>query len=69
MLAQVDLILQIDAQHLGRLAAHAPEYDSAIRAAVTRQLQEHGYADGAFLAGLYNASRPKGVSAFPPRSF
>jgi hypothetical protein len=65
---QVNLILQID-PHLARLAAHAPEHDSAIRASLTRQLQEHGFADGSFLAGLYNASRPKGVSAFPPRTF
>lgn len=65
---QVNLILQID-PHLARLAAHAPEYDSGIRAAITRQLQEHGFADGTFLAGLYNASRPKNLSAFPPRTF
>lgn len=65
---RVNLILQID-PNLARLAAYAPEYDSGIRAAITRQLQEHGYADGSFLAGLYNASRPKNLSAFPPRTF
>ncbi|HWY53011.1 MAG TPA: hypothetical protein VNZ03_01005 [Terriglobales bacterium] len=64
---QVDLILQIDAQHLGRLAAHSPEFDSGIRASLTRQLQEYGFADGTFLRNLYNAMRPLGLSAFPPR--
>jgi hypothetical protein len=66
---QVDLILQIDAQHLGRLAAHSPDFNSGIRACLSRQLQEHGFADGIFLCNLYNAMRPKGLGAFPPRSF
>jgi hypothetical protein len=68
LVQRTNLVLTAD-PNLSRLAAHAPEYDSGIRAAITRQLQEHGYADGAFLAGLYNASRPKNLSAFPPRTF
>jgi hypothetical protein len=68
LVQRTNLVLAAD-PNLSRLAAHAPEYDSGIRAAITRQLQEHGYADGAFLAGLYNASRPKNLSAFPPRTF
>jgi hypothetical protein len=66
---QVSLILQIDAQHLGRLAAHSHEYNDGIRAAITRQLQACGHCDGVFLANVYNAMRPKGLSAFPPRQF
>lgn len=68
LMQRTNLVLAAD-PHLARLAAHAPEYDSGIRAAITKQLQEHGFADGAFLAGLYNASRPNNLSAFPPRSF
>jgi hypothetical protein len=68
LVQRTNLVLAAD-PNLSRLAAHAPEYDSGIRAAITRQLQEHGYADGTFLAGLYNASRPKNLSAFPPRTF
>jgi hypothetical protein len=66
--AQVNLILQIDPP-LARLAAHSPEFDSGIRASLTRQLQAHGFADGTFLRNLYNAMRPRALSAFPPRTF
>jgi len=65
---RVNLILQVD-PHLRRLAGHSTAYDSAIRAAIADRLQTHGNCDGGFLAGLYNAVRPKNVGAFPPRQF
>ena len=67
---RVDLILRvIDPNFLGRLAAYSPTYDSAIRAALTSQLLAGGGVDGVWLANLYNPQRPKGVSAFPARTF
>jgi hypothetical protein len=66
----VNLVLQvIDAQYLGRLANHSPEYDSAIRAALTNRLASGAAADAVWLANTYNAMRPKNLSAFPPRTF
>jgi hypothetical protein len=66
---QVDQILQIDAQHLGRLVAHSPALDSQIRGAISLQLQTHGHCDGVWLANLYNTLRPLALSAFPERVF
>jgi hypothetical protein len=67
---QADLVLRvIDPQFLGRVAQHSPTLDSQIRAAVANQLLAHGNCDNAFLLQLYNALRPRLVSAFPPRNF
>jgi|HubBroStandDraft_2_1064218.scaffolds.fasta_scaffold27805_1 hypothetical protein len=66
----VRLIVEvIDANFLGKLSRHSPEFDSAIKASVARRLQEYGSCDACFLAGLYNAQRPRNSSQFPPRTF
>jgi len=66
--ARVSLVLAADSS-LSRLAAHSPEYDSGIRAALRDRLLSRSNCDGSFLAGLYNAMRPRNLSAFPPRTF
>jgi hypothetical protein len=66
----VNLVLRVvDAQWLGKLANHSPEYDSAIRAALTNRLVSGGTADVVWLANTYNAMRMKNNSQFPPRTF
>jgi hypothetical protein len=66
--ARAALILRTDSW-LSRLAEHSPEMRTRILAALGEELLRTGFVNGDFATRLYNDSRPKALSQFPPRQF
>jgi hypothetical protein len=66
--ARAALVMKSDSG-LSRLAEHSPETRTRIEACLIDELLRNGSASGEFLARTYNALRPKGLFAFPERTF
>jgi hypothetical protein len=62
------LVLQTDSW-LSRLAEHSPDMRTKIIASLSDELLRTGFVSGDFCARLYNDSRPRALSQFPPRQF
>jgi hypothetical protein len=66
--ARAALVLQTDSW-LSRLAEHSPDMRTRILASLSDELLRVGFVSGDFCARLYNDSRPRALSQFPPRQF
>jgi len=66
--ARAALVLQTDSW-LSRLAEHSPDMRTKILASLSQELLRAGFVNGDFCARLYNDSRPRALSQFPPRQF
>jgi hypothetical protein len=66
--ASAALLLTTDGW-LSRLAEHSPDMRTKILAALSDELLRTGFVSGDFCARLYNESRPRALSQFPPRQF
>ena len=66
--ARTAFVLQTDSW-LSRLAEHSPEMRTRILASLSDELLRTGFVSGNFCARLYNDSRPRALSQFPPRQF
>jgi hypothetical protein len=66
--ARAALVLKTDSW-LSRLAQHSPDMRTKILASLSEELLRAGFVNGDFATRLYNDSRPKALSQFPPRQF
>jgi len=66
--ARADLVIRTDSW-LSRLAEHSPDMRTKILASLSQELLRAGFVNGDFCARLYNDSRPRALSQFPPRQF
>jgi len=64
--ARALLVLRTDSW-LSRLAEHSPDMHTKIIASLSEELLRVGFVSGDFAARLYNDSRPRALSQFPPR--